>query len=150
MFLLRIKLLLRCSFFSGQMLKNFPSLCEWDKCVKNDAKMYVLCVFRVNFTQNDTQNVHFYVFWPKMSAFIVKTAQKYPLKTHHNAYFGATFNENPFKMTHKSTFMCILSEKQTKWHILCVFWLKRCVFTWNWWNFNTFDTKCGKSELRYR
>ena len=66
-----------------------------------------------------------------MSAFIVKTAQKYPLKTHHNAYFGATFNENPFKMTHKSTFMCILSEKQTKWHILCVFWLKRCVFTWN-------------------
>ena len=48
--------------FLGTNAENFPSLCEWDKCVKNDAKMYVLCVFRVNFTQNDTQNVHFMVF----------------------------------------------------------------------------------------
>ena len=153
MFLLRIKLLLRCSFFSGQMLENFPSLCEWQKCMFcvylewNLVKMThksTICVYLEWNLLKMTRKTYILCFLAENECIYSENCSKIPPKNAPQCLFWATFNENAFKMTHKSTFMCILSEKQTKWHILCVFWVKRCVFTWNRWvsvHFLTFYVK---------
>lgn len=99
--------------FLGTNAENFPSLCEWYKNVENDAKMYVLCVFRVKLLKM-TRKTYILCFLTENECIYSENCSKIPPENAPQCLFWAIFNENPFKMTHKSTFMCILSEKQTK------------------------------------
>lgn len=83
------------------------------KFVEHDAKMYVLCVFRVKLLKM-TRKTYILCFLTENEYIYSENCSKIPPENAPQCLFWGIFNENPFKMTHKSTFMCILSEKQTK------------------------------------